>query len=50
MSVNFKRFINNNKKIIFKKKTDKNVLIVDRKKFGTALYSILIASALIVSD
>lgn len=46
MNKNFYELIKKNKKIIFKKKTDKNILIVDRQRFETALFQILIAASL----
>ena len=46
MSFYFKEFTKKNKIIITKKKSDKNVIIVDRGKYGTALYSCLVAAAI----
>ena len=46
MSFHFKEFTKKNKIIITKKKSDKNVIIVDRGKCGTALYACLVAAAI----
>ena len=46
MSFHFKKFCEKNKIIISKKKSDKNVVIVDRGRYGTALFSSIIASAI----
>ena len=46
MIFNFKKFIRKNKKIVFKKKFDNYVIIVDRGRYGAALFGSLIASAI----
>ncbi|MDB9768854.1 hypothetical protein OAB40_04050 [Candidatus Pelagibacter ubique] len=46
MSFHFKKFCEKNKIIISKKKSDKNVIIVDRGRYGSALHASLIASAI----
>ena len=46
MIFNFKKFIRKNKKIVFKKKFDNHVIIVDRGRYEAALLGSLIASAI----
>ena len=46
MNYYFQKFLKENKIIIKKKKNQKSVVIVDRGRYGTALYQCLIASAI----